>query len=1538
MDEYLNLERRFMLLAKYTAQELFTSDVLDERLPWSKVLDGRFSVIVGRANFGKTMELRAASRTLRARGAAAFYVALHKVLSEDVFADALEEDDREALDAWRASGGELTVFVDSLDEAALGTEDGIRKALRRVTRELRWPNADVRWVLSSRPAVLSEDTLALLQSEFRTTLYTSASKNTSEAHESDSASSEAAGCAGESDDDELCSGKHGTAGGGVPVSEIGSADAASKTEDKKVPRDQLKVYKLLALDKAGAALYLERRLDIQHAKETLSAAKQYGLGRLAEGPGGLDILAHIDPARNPPECLTRAFEKVVEAVQQQQRSDPRERRVGSPPPENLDEAIARLAAASAVCQLPNIEISSKVLRYRDGVLSARPLIASVLSEDSLAYLLGSRLFIDSAEHQVKLYPDELLPFLAAKRLAGLVKSPEHARRLLAYFTWRATTGECGVHRPLLPLAGWLSVLNSHCRQQLLTVEPQAVAFFGDLRHPQVQLHEAAMALERSIERLVADGDSLGRAFYTLTAENYWQAAKPGIVTTLQRLFRKYAGDWHARDALLDIASYGRLEVLRDAVLDAHGHDYSKLLDERLDLSYILALGRNEDFQALAAALKAKSELSESQVARVLGELAWKALDAKSIAAIAAAHFGGGRESFYIDWALTGSVAAEASDADLYNLTRSFLLRLVNTNVRKGRSAERYRAHEKFVELVSDLLALLIERRAVHATRAAKLCLVLNRHMNQHQHGSADVAKLRAALEANKDVRLAFLRGLIYPTDKTADSIHRSVFWYHSIYQHVADDESELGEPGFTELIKRFKEAAAKPTAIQTRRREHGFVIDEKSKATLMSVRDGLRNASNMSAFAWVAQWLNRTVRQSGYSECNFELFEQAAGQEIAAAVRDGLSVLWRAKDPTWSEDQPNSTYNITIAGLQGLHLDLRDGTRLPVLTEVEVRRAIRYAQFEINGYPKWFWSLVAAHEQIATTELQAVLANASRGQRSFNKAETLIRRLDEAPIGVQHSLAPAVWDFVVKNTQVAEYTSDAALTVAAAKSGVIDKTTFEREAWRRIASAFNQVLPQLTGVLATVTTKEHDERQKLEKKIEELKRQRATAVIWGSFWLETYPGTFGKRWETWRAKRREQAEQFMLTLAAHLGDDRTARLRHVSEKGSVGLNTLRRLYDWVHAVVPEEEDVNRETGEVYSLGERDDAQRLRDALVPAIAYAKSEEAYQVLDELRRKASGPRAKYLRRVQFMMREEQNAIKPIPQEDYLNFEQTFAPPVSTYREFAMAVETDLLNVKSQIETGDFSLKRFFNSVNFKRIRTDNDGLALEEDFQALLGSELNHAAGGRYVVALEPILPAGTRRDVLCQKDTYRATVELKLSVRWTLQDYLEALQQQLQGQYMQAPNSKIGFFVIVLQVKRTWDGPDGKKIDFEQLLRILREEARRKEIADSSVYLRVIGIDATPQEDFRAARKQKVRDKSATAKRALKRAKKKANTKRSTLRSSASKKRYAKHNYKREPDIAQSYKRTHGEHLKRVPRIGTVARKQVSKPPRKAAKKK
>lgn len=1443
MQKHLDLNRKFGHVVNYTSYELHSLGLRTKRLSWEQVLKGRYSVIVGRANFGKTSEFRAKSQAIRSKGAASIFVALHRVFGEDVFVDALEVEEQEAFETWKQSGGEVVVFVDSLDEVALVSKDGISKALRKVCNAVGRDNPDVRWVLSTRPAVLTDSVLTLLQQELRTTLFKKGEQTIEDAFNDGYAED-----AREPQVDDV----DGESG-------VGETDSKGAVENKVRERDQLKIFALQPLDRAAANLYLREHVGILHPRETLLAARRYGLDRMTDSPGGLDILGHINPLQTPPQSLTQVYERISDAIQEQQSADPRDELLEEDPAA-FEEAMQCLAAASLVCGLPNIELSEVALQWQPGVLSARPIVAELLRGPSLKYLLGSRLFIDSGQHQVKLYPDDLLPFLAAKRLAALVASPEHAQRLLNNFSWKAPTGECGVYRELLTLAGWLSVFSTHCRKVLLEIEPQAVAFFGDLRNPSVSLHDATIALERSIKRLVEDGDSLGRRHFTLTAENYWQVMKDGIAPVLDGLYKQFGSDINAKDALLDIASNTNSEIFRDTVLDAVCRDYEKLLGDQLGLSYILELGRQDDFDALAEALIKHPELPEDRIAMVIGRITWRSLRAKDIAGLVVQQFERGRGGHSLDWALTGAVAENASDSELYHLIRTLIVNLINRKIKRGRTSEEYRSDQKFVELVLDLLAVFVGRFSVSVTHAVRLCLVLNRFIVKNYYGSADVDQLRSSLRANKAVRLALLQGLISPTDKTLAGIVDGVFLYQSLYSLVDGDEIELNEPGFTQLVEQWKRNAEKPHKKPLPAKQRQQTVDAHSKQLLVENLQEITQGNDDNALSWAGRWLSTTIRESRFGECDFVAFREAAGDEIADAIREGISKLWRQRDPLWDEAVPHSTFNLTVAGLQGLFLDLGDGSSLPMLTKVEVQRAIHYAAFEMNGYPKWFWKLVYAYSQVAGAELLQVFINAARGAVSMAHAEALVRSLDDAPSELQRPLAQGAWDFVRTTPSVGEYTAKMALKVAAANA-VIEQAALETEALRLMREAFDEEMPATDNVVFNTS----EEQQAHQQKITEFTRLRNNALTWGCVWLCMYPKSFGHAWQNWSATKRQGAQDFMFSLAVELGEERGARLMQVATKGADGLEVLKMLYHWSHSAIKIEDDTERENLKVYSPTQRDHAQTLRDAIVPAISHAKSEQAYQILEEIRLSSSGATAKYLRYTQFMMREEQYPRSQVEQRDYNDFERNLAPTVSSYVSFAMAVENDLLIVKSQVETGDFSLRRFFNGINFARIKTSNDGLALEDDFQSLLGSELNHASRGRYSVALESILPGGTRRDVLCQMGDFKATIELKMSVRWTVDDYVEALEKQLQGQYMMAENSKIGFFVIVLQTQgRTWDLPSGGRIGFDQLIELLSEKALQKQIADSSLFLRVIGIDASPKEDFRQERTAKGITKAGSAK--------------------------------------------------------------------------
>lgn len=1428
MTDYIDLERRFGLLTEYSVEELLNLDIMGrKRFGWAQLLAGRFSLITARANFGKTVELRACAQRLRSEGQHAVFVALHRLLEESDFQIALEASEAKAFGAWEAAAAErLYLFVDSLDEAVLGRESGLQSALRRVSGAVWRPGTNVSWILSSRPATLTPSVLGVVQAELGATLYVGDTEDESPHDTSEVVDATDASKTGHS-----------------------AFDADSTVKAKSVPKEHLKVFRLLPLSGRAAKLYVEKCLGVADGKALLDAARRFGLNDLTDGPGSLDVLAYVDPVTNPPSDLTSVFERMVAGVQAQQRSDHRESLVGRPSPESLNEAVEKLAAASTICQLPNMELAADVLKVRDGVLSCRPLVGSLLSESSLTYLLGSRLFKDSGQHQVKLYPEQLLPYLAARRLSSLVQSPEGACRLIAALSWRAATGERGIHRAYLTVAGWLATFNVHCRLELLEVEPQAVAFFGDLRSTQVPLADASAALMRSLERLDTLGDTLGRSHFILTAENYWQAAKPGVEPTLLEAYDRVGSDWHARIALLDIATHARLDVLREKVLAEHGNDYAKLLGNSAELLYLMSLERDDDAQALANAAKASPCLEDRTLRLLLGELAWKELDATAIAELVSNQYtrkGGG---FNLSWTLTHDVADSASPEQLAALAEGLLCRMVTYfEAKRSEHGERY---DNFAEAVQELIALVVRAENLPAERATQLCLEYYKAHGKLHFGGGDQTELRTALQLSDAVRQNLLRAVIAQSDRTRDGIWKTFASYGMYSPWLEGDVEALAEPGFTELVTTLKSNATgqKSTVRPSRAKPDRLELDERSKNMLSTEVDSVKDGSNTNALAWVAGWLSRTNHKSSYSECDFSAFEKAAGPALASAVRAGLSAIWRQRPPQFKEAENNTTYYATVAGLLGLYLDLGDGAKLPELSEPEVKQALSYGRFEINGYPKWFWPVVCAHEAVALEEFREVLAAAGAGAVSADKADALIRHLCDAPLAIQRGLGNAAWTFSTDSTAVNSYSLESALTYAVGDGGGVDQVTFESEAWSRMFAAFQYSIPTLGELASQASAEERKARSELEGQIHEMTRLRSNAVVWGLFWLLHYPVAFWARWDNWRTAEQRAAAEFMFDLAAYVGQDRQGRLRAPAMRDTGGLKVLSALYEWIVTVVRQAEDIAHEDGQVYHVGARDNAQRLRDSLLPVIASAKSQAAYEVLDDLRRKATGVRAKYIRHLQFQMREEEAYVGPVAQQNYAKFERDFAPPLTGFMQFAQAVYNDLLAVKRNIELGEFSLRRFFNLVVMEHIKTKTEGLALEEDFQALLGSELNHVSSGRYSVTLEPILPAATRRDVLCQVGELRATVELKMSERWTVADYLVALEEQLKGQYMQAPDSKIGFFVVVLQRHRKWRSPTGEKVDFAGLIGLLEVKALTLQAADPALFLRIVGIDATPQADFR-----------------------------------------------------------------------------------------
>lgn len=1405
---YYDLNRRFVERERYDQDELIAAQLHGKQVAWAKVLENRSSVIVAAANFGKTTEMRQQAAQLRGNGETAVFIALRQLADRGSLDRALTGDDRDAYRAWKAAPvGPITVFVDSLDEAAAnGKDESISHLVGDVADELSWPNEHVRWVISTRPAVLTAGVFEKL-SEL---LSKPAPKPI---------------------------GSSGGSGG------LGTGGVASVAVEAEAPVP-LRLFSMAHLEDDQAATYLTARHPTLDAKQLIEIASERGLSGFVRSPGGLDILARIDMVASPPESLTEVFERVVNAIGTLRGADHRIVDAGNSEPEVLTGAAQRLASASVVCQLVNIEMPEATLAIPETALSARLIASSMLHEAGIKALLNSQLFIDAGFHQVKVYPDELAPFLAAKRLAGLVASPDQAERLLENFTWAATSGEQGVQRAFLPMLGWLATLNAHCREVIVQKDPQALAFFGDLRNPAVPTKAAQDALTESIKRLVDQGDHIGRTMFRLTSENFWQAGPDRLAGTISSLYDQYQDNYWARDVLLDIATACKIQPLRAKLLKRHGSKFDRVLSDSSDVSYFLALGLPADLAALASAAIASTTVRESVVSRLLRELGWRYFSPRDVAVLVDNQFLAGPGGFQLTYSLEkGSMLAEATDGQLYQLARGLVVRMSKTELKHKRNRE----DQQYVDLIAKVLEVLVGRTdGAQATKVARLYLLLHRVTYERYLDSSAIQELRAALEVNAAVRLEVLRSTLR-RQLNDDELLNAVVGFRRPTNYTPEDVAQVDDARLSRVYSEWQAQCAKaiaelPTPKPVKTKSEKLTIGAKAKRQLTERLSALADGTDSLALEWIAGWLLQTNRTSRYGEVDFEAFEHAAGPKIAAATRQGMSRLWRDKPPTFKESEPNSTFHISAAGLQGLNLELADGTALPVLTDAEVRQALRYALLEINGYPKWFWPLVEAYPAVSVPELVSIAGEAANGATSREHAEDLLASIHDAPEPVQEALAGLAWAYLASVNPSRDYVVNRLLKAALSVPGKVPQKDFERLALQKMKAAYSSPLADPD---------------------EALRAKREHALTWATRWFIQSPLRWRNAVNAWGPLDALAVKRFIFDLAAAFGRDREGIAGRIATESDHGILALEDLYLWTRWAVDPKDDVDRPEGVSYSPGPRDNAERFRSVIISGIATAPSQAAYSALERIRQALPDGdfTIEYIKKTQFELRERQYTRAPLPQLMYGKFEDDFRGDVTGTTAFAMAVHADLRAVQYDVERGEHSLRSFFSEVDFTKVNKKGEegekaGLALEAHFQKLLASELNHHARARYSVTVESNTAEAKRRDILCSKDDWRASIELKMSERWTLADYLVALESQLVGQYMRHRKATTGFLVLVLQTKgREWTDPvTKKKLNFQQVLATLSAKAQELEAKDRTRYLRVIGIDATTPEDFRAATKK------------------------------------------------------------------------------------
>ncbi len=317
---------------------------------------------------------------------------------------------------------------------------------------------------------------------------------------------------------------------------------------------------------------------------------------------------------------------------------------------------------------------------------------------------------------------------------------------------------------------------------------------------------------------------------------------------------------------------------------------------------------------------------------------------------------------------------------------------------------------------------------------------------------------------------------------------------------------------------------------------------------------------------------------------NWEALIPEFGSAVAQAYRDAALRHWRAYKPRLRSEGADGSQipHSLVFGMAGIEIEAGpDGYGLAVLNEDEARHAIRYALWEINGFPDWLEPLFRSHRE-ASLELV--------------RGEIFWEITTSSPDQPMHYL---LHDVVYHAPWLL---GDVAAPV---RSWLMEHGASNADVLRhaRAIMAGGGLAPEVIAELARARAQAGDTAE-------------AQLPTWFAIWVDADPtGSIDALEAKLASLERASATAFAQNFLGALTGDRVGGGAVIGAWRTVG--HLRHLYGLMHRHIRVTEDIDRSEGGAYSPTARDDAQRARDHLFSLLADTPGEAAYAAIQELAR---------------------------------------------------------------------------------------------------------------------------------------------------------------------------------------------------------------------------------------------------------------------------------------------------------------------------------
>lgn len=502
------------------------------------------------------------------------------------------------------------------------------------------------------------------------------------------------------------------------------------------------------------------------------------------------------------------------------------------------------------------------------------------------------------------------------------------------------------------------------------------------------------------------------------------------------------------------------------------------------------------------------------------------------------------------------------------------------------------------------------------------------------------------------------------------------------------------------------------------------------------------------------------------SNANWQALIPSFGEAVARAYRDAAVNRWRHYVPPLQSEgvrRDNQIPYILIFAMAGLEIEATESSDFPHnLNESQVRQALRYITWELNGFPSWFERMYRAYPTLVKDAvLQELLWELENAEPEKPMHYILSDVVYHAP-WLHRAIAPDLLEWVHANPLRANTNRHYCLQILA--NGGTNPAKLAAIASRQIA--------QTTGS--------------------------DSIPWWYALRVDCDPIKGIPEVSQWLTGLDEDAATHaaQLFITALMGD------RNMNDGGpSIGrfrtAKHLKSLYILMHRYIRAKEDINRADGGVYSPKLRDDAQDARNRLFNLLSEIPGKASYSAIKQLIREHPDPdyRPWMIKRA-YKRAEEDGDLEPWTAEQVstFNIKQTITPV--THRQlFDLAVHR-LHDLKNWVERGNDSPWE-----TWQRAKS-------ETEMRKLIAGWLNQQCREQYTTAQESELANSQRMDIWLHNTNVHSPMPIELKMLdkgWSGPKLCERLRNQLVGDYLREESAGCGVMLLVsqeLDSKKRW----------------------------------------------------------------------------------------------------------------------------------------